>query len=299
MKTTNLQLDSIVTIFTTTFDTDIQVYLKNLLTSLSKNDLGKKIRKWADSNPIKFKIIIRLISIGIQQIPDKHLLSKVIKEQLIRLPAEVIGIVKDQNFKEQESIDKNTYILAEAKNMLDAWTEEKKNNKKISLLEYLNESSKAIQDLGSALQEGYQTNKVDKDTFRNIIDDKKRMLELKDKLRKENPDFTDTEIEAMLDTEEITQLKDSLSEFFTMLPELLIKASFEIEIINANIKKKIYGKSNEEALVIFKDHYTDLVRDSINEVIMNDELDLAQKQNKIKHYLIDLGKMYESFNYIE
>ncbi|MFH0775587.1 MAG: hypothetical protein V2A53_08900 [bacterium] len=81
------------------FDVDMQLYMGKAMRQLKDTPTGMKFVAWAESNPMAFEALLRLISASAQRIPkDKSLLMQAVLDQLGRLPVEIHrSIIEDNN----------------------------------------------------------------------------------------------------------------------------------------------------------------------------------------------------------
>jgi hypothetical protein len=292
--------NEIAAIFISAFDMDMQKYLKNTIVELRKTSIGDKIAQWATSNPIKFNVIMHLISLAIQRIPDKKLLLKVVKGQLMRLPSEIIEItqIKIEPSYENDTDNSNAAYLMSGLATLKGWEMQNKgkNSNKISLSEYLDESASVVKKLGEGFKEyiNDETKQVIKNQMLEEFNSPKNKLEYYERLKKSNPDMSSNEIIQMMNSEESMEAIDLIINTAIMLPDYLVKASEEMDRINLEIINKVKDKDFNQSIEIYKSVFIDRVSEYINKIINNEELDNEAKQYKINKQLEAYGKLVES-----
>ena len=73
------------------FDVDIQLYLGNVLKRIRQTPGGTAFAEWATNHRILFEVIIRLISVAVQRIPnpDKNIVMNAVSDTLKKLPVEI------------------------------------------------------------------------------------------------------------------------------------------------------------------------------------------------------------------
>lgn len=298
-----LELNKIAKLFIESFDMDIQIFLKNIYNKLGQTNTGENIIIWAKSNPKKFNVILHLISIAIQRIPETNsILLITVKNQLRRLPAEVLGIV--DNYVETPltkitSNDFESYALSDGAKIIKQWEAANidRNKSKISFHEFLNTAPKAVSELGFAMKEWFDSGNTYKELESgalNILENHETQKSLLEAAKKRRPDLTDEEINAALNSEDFNDMKERIVSAILDFPNLLIKVSTDLENIHKDILAKINGKSNKEAIDIYESEYRKIIMDSIQNVMNNDNLDTERKQKKIDEYIKIYGQIIES-----
>jgi len=87
----NLDKQKIAQLLSESFHVDIQIFIENSLKSFKNSEAGYGFYNWAINNRIVFEILIRLLSVFIQEqkVSDKDTISKLIYNHLGNLPREI------------------------------------------------------------------------------------------------------------------------------------------------------------------------------------------------------------------
>lgn len=294
-----IKSDEIANILISAFDMDIQKYLKKIIEELRRTKNGDKIAQWAIANPIKFNAILHLVSIAIQRIPDKTLLLKVVKSQLVRLPSEIIEIAHYQNesIEENDLPDNDTDKLIAGLSLLKGWemTKKEENKPAISLYDYLENSAIMIKELGQAFKEhiNEETSELLKEKMKAELDTPIQKWEMFEKLKESNPALGPDEILQLMGSSEFIEAQNLVIEAAIRLPDAWIKAASELERINLVIKSKIKGKDINQSIEIMKSVYRDETSNYISELMQNQSIDDDVKQRKVDRQLEAYGKIVE------
>jgi hypothetical protein len=84
------ELKTIARFLIDAFDVDMQLFMGRALARLKDTPAGMTLATWAQSNPLAFEALLRLISGYAQRLPrDSSLLMQAVSDQLARLPVEV------------------------------------------------------------------------------------------------------------------------------------------------------------------------------------------------------------------
>ena len=286
-----MDLNKTAKIFIEAFDMDMQIFLKNVNRQLAHTAGGQSIIMWAKSNPIKFNALLHMISIAIQQIPDAGgILITIVKSQLVRLPAEILGIVDEhknistaeiaadnvststsdsQPINDSQNLSEDEYALAMSVVFLRNLKKNKTsmNKEKMSLNDFLLWAPKGLIELLPF--------------FSNVEmkeEDKNNFIESCKKL-------TDYSEEKMIEE------YDKLTNIYRAMPRSIMFEAIELTRIHSVIINKIKGKNDDEALEIFQSEYTNRIFDSIKKINNNDQLDSETKQSRIDSFI----RMYRKF----
>lgn len=296
MKT---ELNKIASIFISAFDMDIQRYLKKIIVELNKTKNGQLIAQWAKSNPGKFNVILHLISIAIQRIPNGNLLLSIVKSQLLRLPSEIIEIAKEkiESLEVNDYLDSDSNILSTGANLLKDWEKLKleQNEPAMSLYDFLDNSPVAVKEFGQLLKDGINEHSSDKLKKEMLAEFDKPEIRFQvfENMRKLNPELTTDEILKLMQSSDFVDAQQLLIDTVIGLPDLYIKAATEMEKIHREIKTKIKGKDKNQSLEIFKSVYKNQISNYINELIKNKNLDDDERQGKIDRQLKYYGEIVE------
>lgn len=277
-----IDLNKIAEIFIKAFDMDMQLFLKNVNKKLAQTSGGQSIVEWAKNNPQKFNALLHMISIAIQQIPNANgILINIIKNQLVRLPAGILEIVDEDVRTPSPDIQSSNDIepLIDEQNLSDAefalsmsvdsLRDFKKRNIKMSLNEYLLYAPGEYQKLLPFFS-GREDETIAIDWY-----------------RRHHPDWSE---------KKVNEMHGKWENFMKTMPNKLLFEAIELTKIHSEILKNIEGKTDAEALEIFKSEYTTRIFDSIKRTNSNENLDSETKKLRIDSWRRLYGKFLDSID---
>lgn len=288
-------LNKIAAIFISSFDMDIQRYLKKIIEELNKTKQGQIIAQWSKSNSLKFNVILHLMSIAIQYIPDRNLLLNTVKSQLLRLPSEFINVVNNQSesSKANDYLDPDLNNLSTGVKILRKWEMQKlkQNKPDMSLYDFLDNAHMFGQLFKYANNE-HSLNLLKEEMIAEL-DKPEVRFKMSEDMKKLHPELSADEISKQMKSSDYNDAQRDIIDMIISLPDLYTKAATEIEKLNLEIKTKIKGKDKNQSIEIFKSVYKNQISNYISELIKNKSLNDVEKQWKIDKQLKYYGEIVE------
>src|SRR5579883_2023454 len=65
-------MESLSRILIDSFDVDVQVYMDRVLEQLARTSSGRAVAEWATENAQTFQMLLRLLSVAVQRVPDSQ-----------------------------------------------------------------------------------------------------------------------------------------------------------------------------------------------------------------------------------